>query len=46
MGLPDSYVYTPNRIPAYFDAILNAQPPERFSVKFLEDLDFTSVMSS
>jgi hypothetical protein len=42
MGLPDSYTLKPNSIPAYFDAILDAQPPERFSVKFLEGLGFTS----
>ncbi|WP_147269714.1 DUF5343 domain-containing protein [Rhodanobacter denitrificans] len=29
-------------IPAYFDAMLDAQPPERFSLKFLENLGFTS----
>ena len=42
MPLPDSYTLKPNAIPAYFDAILDAQPPERFSVKFLENLGFTS----
>ena len=29
-------------IPAYFDGMLAAQPPERFSLKFLENLGFTS----
>lgn len=42
MPLPDSYTLKPNSVPAYFDAILDAQPPERFSVKFLENLGFTS----
>ena len=42
MALPESYTLKPNSIPAYFDAILNAQPPERFSLKFLENLGFTS----
>jgi hypothetical protein len=42
MSLPDSYTLKPNAVPAYFDAILDAQPPERFSVKFLEKLGFTS----
>ncbi len=42
MSLPDSYTVKPNSIPAYFDAILDAQPPERFSVKFFENLGFTS----
>jgi hypothetical protein len=40
--LPDSYTMKPGGIPAYFDAILAAQPPERFSIKFLENLGFTS----
>lgn len=42
MSLPDSYTQKPGAIPAYFDAILDAQPPERFSIKFLENLGFTS----
>lgn len=42
MPLPDSYTLKPNSVPAYFDAILDAQPPERFSIKFLENLGFTS----
>jgi len=42
MTLPDSYTLKPNAVPAYFDAILDAQPPERFSVKFIENLGFTS----
>src|SRR2546430_13151787 len=42
MGLPDSYTLKPGSIPDYFDAIINAQPPERFSNKFLEGLGFKS----
>ena len=42
MGLAESYTLKPNAIPAYFVAILDAQPPERFSLKFLENLGFTS----
>jgi hypothetical protein len=42
MSLPDSYTVKPGSIPAYFDAILDAQAPERFSIKFLENLGFTS----
>lgn len=42
MALSESYTLKPNSLPAYFDAILDAQPPERFSVKFLENLGFTS----
>jgi hypothetical protein len=42
VNLPESYTLKPNAIPAYFDAILDARPPERFSNKFLEHLGFTS----
>jgi hypothetical protein len=42
MPLPNSYTYKAGSIPAYFDAILDAQAPERFSIKFLENLGFTS----
>lgn len=42
MTLPDSYTFKPNAVPAYFDAMLDAQPPERFSLKFIENLGFTS----
>jgi len=42
MSLPGSYTQKPNAIAAYFDAVLDAQPPERFSIKFLENLGFTS----
>lgn len=42
MPLPDSYTLKPSAIPAYFDTILDAEPPERFSVKFIENLGFTS----
>ena len=42
MALAESYTLKPNAIPAYFDARLDAQPPERFSLKFLENLGFTS----
>jgi hypothetical protein len=42
MALPDSYTLKVGAIPAYFDAMLDAQPPERFSVKFVENLGFTS----
>jgi Family of unknown function (DUF5343) len=42
VNLPNSYTIKTNSIPEYFDAMLNAQPPERFSQKFLENLGFTS----
>ena len=42
MSLPESYTQKPNAIPSYFDAIQNAEPPQRFSIKFLENLEFKS----
>ncbi len=42
MTLSESYTQNTNSIPAYFDAMLDAQAPERFSVKFIENLGFTS----
>jgi len=42
MPLPDSYTLKPGAIPQYFDAILGAEAPERFSTKFLDNLDFKS----
>jgi hypothetical protein len=42
MALPDSYVVNYGSVPNYFNAILDAHPPERFSYKFLENLGFTS----
>lgn len=43
MALPTSYLtggYT--KIPQYFDTLLTARAPEKFTVKFLSDLSFTS----
>ncbi len=42
MALPDSYTVKPGSIPAYFDAMLNAEPPTRFTQSFLESLEFKS----
>ncbi len=42
MALPDSYTLKNGAIPAYFDAILGAEAPDRFSIKFLENLEFSS----
>ncbi len=42
MALPDSYTFKPGSIPAYFEAMLNAEAPERFSQKFLASLEFKS----
>src|SRR4051794_38525629 len=42
MALPDTYLLKTAGIPAYFDALLRAQAPQRFSIKFLENLGFKS----
>jgi hypothetical protein len=42
MALPDSYTVKYGSLAAYFDAIQGAQPPDRFAVKFLENLEFKS----
>ena len=42
MALPDSYTVKPNSISAYFEAMLNAEAPERFTQTFLENLEFKS----
>jgi hypothetical protein len=42
MSLPNSYTIKTGAVPDYFEAMLNAQPPERFSHKFLEGLGFLS----
>lgn len=42
MALPDSYTMKTGTITAYFDAIQGAESPDRFSVRFLHDLGFTS----
>lgn len=40
MALPDQYLLTTKKVDAYFDAILNAQTPPKFTQKFLEQLEF------
>ena len=42
MALPDSYTFSPGSIPAYFEAMLGADAPDRFSTRFLETLEFKS----
>ena len=42
MALPDSYTIKPNAIPAYFEAMLDAEAPERFTTSFLQSLEFKS----
>ncbi|MDB9823259.1 DUF5343 domain-containing protein, partial [Deltaproteobacteria bacterium] len=38
----NSYTQKPGTIPAYFEAILNAEAPERFSYRFLQTMEFKS----
>lgn len=43
MALPTSYMTGSfTKIPKYFEALLNAQAPTKFTTKFFEDLGFTS----
>lgn len=43
MALPTSYMTGSfSKIPQYFDTLLTARAPEKFTVKFLADLSFTS----
>jgi hypothetical protein len=42
MALPDSYTLKPGAVPTYFEAMLNAEAPDRFTVRFLESLEFKS----
>jgi len=42
LPLPNSYTLKVGAIPAYFEGILNAEAPERFSYKFLEGIGFSS----
>ena len=42
MSLPTSYLITTKNLEAFFNAVINAQAPERFTTKFLESLEFKS----
>lgn len=42
MALPDSYTVKPGSIRAYFEAMLDAEAPDRFTTRFLESLEFKS----
>lgn len=42
MGLANNYLLNVGKVEEYFDAIRNAQAPERFTHKFLEGLGFGS----
>lgn len=40
MALTEQYLTATKKVDAYFDAILNAQAPQKFTQKFLEQLEF------
>lgn len=42
MGLPEQYLITAKNLEAFFNSIINAQPPKKFTLKFLEQLEFKS----
>lgn len=42
MTLPDSWTNKPNAIKDYLEAIRQAEPPARFSIKFLDNLGYKS----
>ncbi len=42
MALPDSWTNKPSAIKDYLEAIRQAEPPDRFSIKFLDNLGFKS----
>jgi hypothetical protein len=43
MSLPEQYLATTKNVEAFFNSIINAQPPKKFTQKFLEQLEFKSV---
>lgn len=42
MGLPEGYLVTTKNLEAFLNAIQSAQAPDKFTLKFLEQLEFTS----
>lgn len=42
MALPEQYLLTTKNLDAFFNSLLNAQAPIKFSNKFLEQLEFKS----
>jgi hypothetical protein len=42
MALPRVYLTTVKNLPAIFEAMKSAQAPDKFTIKFLESLDFKS----
>lgn len=42
MALPEQYLITTKNVEAFFNSLLSAQAPTRFTTRFLEQLDFKS----
>ncbi len=42
MALPNAYLITTKNLESFFNSITSAQAPERFTIKFLENLEFKS----
>lgn len=42
MALPEQYLLTTKNLDSFFNSILSAQAPQKFTTKFLEQLDFKS----
>lgn len=42
MALPEQYLVSTKNVDTFFNSLLNAQPPPRFTLKFLEQLEFKS----
>lgn len=42
MALPEQYLVSTKNVNTFFNSLVNAQPPARFTLKFLEQLEFKS----
>lgn len=42
MALPEQYLLTTKNVDSFFNSLLNAQAPQKFTYKFLEQLEFKS----
>lgn len=42
MSLPEQYLVTTKNLDAFFNSLMNAQAPQKFTLKFLEQLEFKS----
>lgn len=39
MALPEQYLLTTKNVDSFFNSLLNAQAPQKFTYKFLEQLE-------